>query len=66
MPALTTSGSDPLSNLHSQPRRSIPLDTDPIDSFSDDAIITDVNHVTNLVALCRNHHWELDNEIISL
>lgn len=38
----------------------------PISSFSNDTPISIVNALTNLVALCRNCHWELDNGIISL
>lgn len=33
----------------------------PVSDFKDDATIREVNAVINLVALCKNHHWELDN-----
>lgn len=32
-----------------------------ISSFSDDALLSEVNHPDNLMALCPNHHWEYDN-----
>lgn len=33
----------------------------PVSEFSKDTSISDVNSLDNLVALCRNHHWELDH-----
>lgn len=38
----------------------------PVSSFGENAIVADVNSQENLVALCRNHHWELDNGILEL
>lgn len=32
-----------------------------VSDFSDDALISEINHVDNLVALCPNHHWEFDH-----
>jgi len=32
-----------------------------ISSFSKDSLISEINDLSNLIALCRNHHWELDN-----
>lgn len=29
-------------------------------SFSDDAMLGEINHIDNLIALCPNHHWEFD------
>lgn len=37
-----------------------------ISSFSDDATMAQVHNINNLVALCRNHHWEFDNNILTL
>ena len=37
----------------------------PIESFSDDTPISVVNCIGNLVALCRNHHWELDHNLMT-
>jgi hypothetical protein len=33
----------------------------PIESFSDNSLISVINHPSNLIGLCRNHHWEFDN-----
>lgn len=33
----------------------------PIKDFPDDAKVLEINAIDNLVALCRNHHWEHDN-----
>lgn len=38
----------------------------PIASFPDTATLGEVNCIDNLVALCPNHHWELDNKLITL
>lgn len=35
-------------------------------SFPPTATIAEVNAIDNLVALCRNHHWELDNGYLRL
>jgi predicted restriction endonuclease len=37
-----------------------------ISEFSDDCKISEVNDLHNLLPMCPNHHWELDNGIISL
>jgi hypothetical protein len=36
----------------------------PVSSFGDDVPIKIVNAVDNLVALCKNHHWELDHDLL--
>lgn len=33
----------------------------PIKEFDEDTPISEVNQLSNLLALCSNHHWELDN-----
>lgn len=33
--------------------------------FDDDVLITTINHIDNLIALCPNHHWEFDNNMLS-
>jgi len=38
----------------------------PISSFSLDTKLKVVNNIKNLVFLCRNHHWELDNGFLKL
>ncbi len=30
------------------------------------ALISDINHIDNLVALCPTHHWEFDNGLLTL
>jgi hypothetical protein len=32
-----------------------------VSDFNDETIIGEINNITNLIALCPNHHWELDN-----
>jgi hypothetical protein len=32
-----------------------------VKDFPDDALIGEINHPDNLIALCRNHHWEFDH-----
>ena len=35
-------------------------------SFSDDALLKDINSKENVIQLCRNCHWELNNNLISM
>lgn len=37
-----------------------------INSFDKNAFISEVNDISNLVSLCPNHHWEFDNNQISM
>lgn len=37
-----------------------------IRDFPDSAMVGEVNDLTNLIALCPNHHWELDNDHLSI
>jgi hypothetical protein len=37
-----------------------------IGSFPDDALIREVNDISNLVKLCKNHHWELDHDLLQI
>lgn len=37
-----------------------------IASFSKNSKISVVNSKENLIYLCKNHHWELDNKIITI
>lgn len=32
-----------------------------VSKFSNDTLITAINHIDNLIALCPNCHWEFDN-----
>lgn len=38
----------------------------PVSDFPDETLIREINHIDNLVALCKNHHWELDNGILKI
>lgn len=38
----------------------------PVASFPKDTLITVVNDISNLIPLCPNCHWELDNGILKL
>lgn len=38
----------------------------PISTFPEETLLSEVNDITNLVALCRNHHWEFDRGEIKL
>lgn len=35
-----------------------------VSSFQENALIKDINHIDNLIALCPTHHWEFDNGIL--
>lgn len=37
-----------------------------VSSFSDDTYISKINEISNLIALCPNHHWEYDNNLLKL
>ena len=37
-----------------------------ISKHDDDTPISKINDLKNLITLCRNHHWELDNGLSSL
>jgi hypothetical protein len=37
-----------------------------INAFSYDTPVSVINDLSNLVALCPNHHWEFDNGLLSL
>jgi hypothetical protein len=35
-----------------------------IKDFDPNTELSEVNHPNNLVALCKNHHWEFDNDLL--
>lgn len=37
-----------------------------VSEFSDDTPISEINHINNLMGLCKNHHWEYDHGYITL
>ena len=38
----------------------------PLKDTSENTPLSSVNNMNNLVVLCRNHHWELDNGLLSV
>jgi hypothetical protein len=38
----------------------------PIKDFSETSTISEINHITNLIALCPNCHWEFDRGNLNL
>ena len=36
-----------------------------VSEFSDDSLVSEINDINNLVALCPNHHWEFDSGNLS-
>lgn len=38
----------------------------PIASFSNSALISEINHPSNLIGLCKNHHWEQENGFLDI
>ena len=36
-----------------------------VSEFDDDSLISEINDIDNLVALCPNHHWEFDSGVLS-
>lgn len=37
-----------------------------VSEFGDNALISEINDIENLVALCPNHHWEYDNNELDI
>lgn len=37
-----------------------------VSDFADDTLISDINNPENLIALCPNHHWEFDNNLLNI
>ncbi len=35
-----------------------------VKDFSDNALLSEINNSNNLIGLCRNHHWEYDNNLL--
>lgn len=38
----------------------------PVRDFPDDATISDINAIDNLIVLCPNHHWEFDAGLLTI
>jgi hypothetical protein len=37
----------------------------PISKFSDETLVSKINDLSNLIALCPNHHWMLDHKLLT-
>ena len=37
-----------------------------VSDFDDNALISEINSINNLIALCPNHHWEYDNHMLDI
>lgn len=37
-----------------------------VSKFSDSAILSEINSISNLTPLCPTHHWEFDNQFFSI
>ena len=37
-----------------------------ISSYNNDTLVSEINDIKNLIGLCPNHHWELDNGLLAL
>ena len=37
-----------------------------VKSYPDTATVAEVNDLSNLIALCKNHHWEFDNGYLQI
>lgn len=37
-----------------------------VSEFEDSALISEINDASNLVGLCKNHHWEFDHGYLSI
>ena len=33
-----------------------------VSDFESDTLISEINHINNIIPLCPNHHWEFDNK----
>lgn len=38
----------------------------PVASFPPSALVSEINHIDNVVWLCPNHHWEFDHGLLTL
>jgi hypothetical protein len=38
----------------------------PVSSFPNETLISEINALPNLIALCPNHHWEFDHHLLNL
>jgi hypothetical protein len=38
----------------------------PVSDFTGDTKIKEINHIDNLMAMCKNHHWEFDHGFLEI
>ncbi len=38
----------------------------PIQNFDETSVVTEINHIDNLIGLCPNCHWELDHDLLNI
>lgn len=38
----------------------------PVSEFDNNAKISEINSINNLIPLCKNHHWEFDNGFLNI
>lgn len=38
----------------------------PVSSFKEESTLSEINDISNLIALCPNHHWEFDNGFLEI
>lgn len=36
----------------------------PVNKFANETRVIEINDINNLIALCKNHHWELDHDLL--
>ena len=36
-----------------------------VSDFADESLISEINHINNIIPLCPNHHWEYDNNAMN-
>ena len=37
-----------------------------VSDFSGESLISEINNIDNLIALCPNHHWEYDHGLLDI
>jgi predicted restriction endonuclease len=37
-----------------------------VSEFDEDSLVTEINHIDNLIGLCPTHHWEFDNKLLQI
>ena len=37
-----------------------------VSEFEEGSLVTEINHIDNLIGLCPTHHWEFDNKLLQI